>query len=165
MKFHFIPCDHIQYVENNVYLFFTSLWLVYFITGSLYLLIPLPTSSSPQSPSFLPATSLHFKPYTPVIDAAILFCCRRHGCLRYDWLPCVFQAVNTRCITCGDDMTVSWRMWTWTMVFLMLHFSGSFKCRVPLPIDFSQTARILSSYQLRVMKKAKTDSVLIISIT
>lgn len=72
----------IQYMENNVYLLFK--WK--FVPPD-----PLPTSSSPQPP---PSWQPPACPGDPHLNhtlchwhSVILLCCRRHGRLRYDWLP------------------------------------------------------------------------------
>lgn len=96
MKFHFIPCDHIQYVENNVYLFFYIPMTCSFYNWKFVPPDPFTHFIFPSVPSFLPATSLH-------LNCTLLSLTQRYLILlQTTWLPeiwlapCVFQAVNTR---------------------------------------------------------------------
>ena len=79
--------------------FFTSLWLVYFISGSLYLLMPLPTSSSPQPPPSWQPPACHGDLH---LNHTLLSLTQRYLIVLQTtwspeiWLaPRVFQAINT----------------------------------------------------------------------
>lgn len=78
MKFHLIPCDCIQYMENNVHLLFYIPVTCLFYKWKFVPPDAFTHFIVPSAPSFLAATSLSWrpalKPYTPVIDTALSYC-------------------------------------------------------------------------------------------
>lgn len=99
-KFHLIPCDFIHYREIYIYLFFLyPHGLIYFITRRLYLLIPSPTSSSPQPPPLWqpPAChrDLHLNPTLLSLTQFYLMLLQTTWLPEIRLAPCVIQAINT----------------------------------------------------------------------